>query len=152
MAITKHLPIDATAPWLGDGTIPVKIMLLTATTTSIGEALDDITDLHDWEVPTGGGYTAGGQGGIDMPPLTRVPNAAADVVEYSTGTATWTSTSSYTVDSFRWVAASTNGLILAIWDSGAEQSLTNEPLVLTVAQSTDTTGAYPILRLKRFLG
>lgn len=152
MAITKYLPLSIADQFYGTNGIPVNVMLLLSSTTAIGEAYDQATDLAMWEVPTGGGYVAGGSGGIAMPALTRMSGITAGVVEFSTGTANWTSPGSYTVADFRWLVLSTTNKLMAIWDLGTAQSLSNEPLVLGVAQSADITGSYPVLKFKRFLG
>lgn len=148
MAITKKLPLGLSDVWLGS-TLPITVMLLRADVTDVDETVTDASDLTADEVATAGGYVAGGNGNITMPSLTRTQNTTSGVVEYDTGTFTWTSTSSFSVDSFRWLVVNTGSVPIAIYDLGADFALVSEPLVLNVAVSTYSPGVYPILRFRR---
>lgn len=150
MAVTKLLPLDISDHWLGTTNIPVSIMLLRDDVTSVPETFTDVSGISGLEVASGGGYTAGAYG-IAMPVVNRVTDVDSGVVEYDTGGAVYSSTSSYSVDNFRWLVANSAGIPLVVWDLATSHDLVAEPLVLAVAASPNITGCYPILRFKRFL-
>lgn len=149
--ITKYLPLGETDYYLGTSGIPVRAVLLRddVTIANIPDTVGYAGDLSSLEI-SNGDYPPPG---LIMPPLTRVENSAAGVVEYDVGAPAWQSSFSFTCTGFRWVVAYADGAnaIMAIWDLGASSSLSGGPLVLNVAESPYSSGVYPILRIRRNL-
>lgn len=142
---TPFVPLQAIQSWYDDspGIISVRLFLLDATVTTLLDSYDTVSDLPG-RLATTGSYNH--DNGINAGNWPLYYDSAAGVLELSLPSATWISTSTYTL-TFRWIVISLiSGYILTTIDLGSAQSITSNKMSLYTTQSATIPNSYPVFR------
>jgi hypothetical protein len=128
-------------------------VLLQPSVTSLPATARTLTDLTSLEIASGGNYTAAAGAwssgaAVQLPDFTVNYDDASGVSELSAPATTLIGTKFLTV-SFRWAVITSGTSIVTAVDYGTTQTLTGQPLVLTIAESATISGSFPVISWTR---
>lgn len=126
------------------GDTPVTVYLLGAAVTSISADINTPAALPG-KLPTAGGYNVAGITAGNWPMKINDSNTVLELSLPNVDSDTWVAPGVYTL-TFRWLAIVAAGTLLSVVDYGTGIELTNQPISITVAESTYIDGSYPVYR------